>query len=96
MTRNTVDVAPIIFAALYLGVQVTALPAFFTRVEYESFLQLLKPKLLFCDLDIYHQLKQCLAYLDIDAETFTFDGSTDRSIPVNILFEERDADTYIE
>lgn len=95
-TKNTADVAPIIFAALYLGVQVTAVPACFSRVEYESFLKLLKPKFLLCDIYLYQQLKQCLEYLNHNAKIFTFDGSIDETIPVNILFENENADTYLE
>lgn len=95
-TKNTADVAPIIFAALYLGVQITAVPFGFSRVEYECFLKLLKPKFLLCDIDTYQEMKLCLEYLNHDAMIFTFDDSIGESISVNTLFESKDADTYLE
>lgn len=95
-TKNTADVAPIIFAALCLGAQISAFPAFYGRVECVRYLKPLKPKVLFCDVDIYQKLKQCLEYVNNDAKIFTFDGSTDESIPVITLFENPDADTHLE
>lgn len=96
MTKNTADIAPLLFAALYLGAQVTAVPIFSSRTEYEEFLNLTKPKFLICDLNVCKMSKQCLVKLKIDATLFSFDGQSDDSIAVNILFEKRDADTNIE
>lgn len=95
-TKNTEIVPVVIFAALYLGLQVAASPVYFSRMECECFLKLLKPKLVFCDVDIYQKLKQCLEYLNNGAKIFTFDGVTNESTPVNVLFESPDVDTHLE
>lgn len=92
-TRNTADAPAITFAALYLGVQVAVLPEYLSKMEFERFLELLKPKILFCDADVH---RKCLEYLSKDVTIFTFDGTTDDSVSANILFENPATDASLK
>lgn len=96
MTTNTVDIAPLIFAALYLGATITATPVFSSILEYESFLGITKPKYVICDFELYRLSKQCLKSQNIDATILTFNDQTIESISVNILFANPDPTTRIE
>lgn len=59
-------------------------------------LSITKPKLVFCDVDLYDLVRECLNELENEAiAIFTFGGQNDESIPVETLFEERsEEDTF--
>lgn len=46
------------------------------------------PKVVFCDVDVYDLVYECLQELESDASVFTFGGTADESISVEQLFEE--------
>lgn len=46
------------------------------------------PKVVFCDVDVYDLVHECLNELENDASIFTFGGTTDESTSVEQLFEE--------
>lgn len=95
MTDNTADSSVIIFAALYLGMHITAMQTFTPRLEYEQFLELSKPNWIFCDTDVFQLTKECLQNVNRgNTKIFTFDGSIDDSTSVQTLFESNpDADS---
>lgn len=51
-------------------------------------LSITKPKVIFCDVDIYNLMHECLNDLEMEAMIFTFSGQTEDSVPVEQLFEE--------
>lgn len=87
MTNSLADIAPLVIAALCLACPITAQP------ECLYFLDVVKPYHIFCDLEFYVILKECLKNLNNDAKIFTFGGQTDESIPVDHLFEKGDIET---
>lgn len=95
-TSNTVDIAPLIFAALYLGLTISLMHPHLTKTEYERFVSMINPKYVLCDLELYQLSKQCLESQKIRAQIFTFDGQIDESIAVNTLFENQDENTHLE
>lgn len=95
-TSNTVDIAPLIFGALYLGLTVSLMHPHLTKTEYERFVSMINPKYVLCDLELYQLSKQCLESQKIRAQIFTFDGQIDESIAVNTLFENQDENTHLE
>lgn len=94
LTENTADIPALVFAALCLGCVITARRSSSSKLEHVRYLTVVKPKYVFCDLEHYNMMKECLIDLKIQAKFFTFDGQIDESILVNDLFEVDDMDSY--
>lgn len=86
--RNSHYVAPIVFASICIGCPLNPLDPSFTRPELMHMLSITKPKIVFCDVDIYNLMRECLDDLKNDAIVFTFSGQTADSVPVENLFDE--------
>lgn len=96
LTRNTADIAPLVFAALYLAAPIFAISEFSSRMEYEVFFELLRPKFIFCDKEFYQKSKKCSLNTNIEAMIFIFDGSSVESSSVSTLFNSPGADVHLE
>lgn len=88
VARNSHHVAPITFASIAIGCPVNALDPSFGRTELLHMFKITKPVLLFCDIDCYELINDCLIELDNRARIFTIGGSLGRSEPVENLFKE--------
>lgn len=88
IARNSHNVAPIVFASISIGCPLNALDCSFGKTEIIHMLKTTKPSLMFCDLDVYDLLKDCLIELGNNAKVFTFGGSKADSEPVENLFAE--------
>lgn len=51
-------------------------------------LSIAEPKVVFCDVEIYCLVHECLQELECDASVFTFGGTADESVSAEELFEE--------
>lgn len=96
LTNNTVDIVPLVFAALCLGCQISSLPTVCSKAEYEYFWSITNPQFIFCDLELQPTLKECRENLKSNADIFTFDGQIDDSIAVDTLFRKTETDPYFE
>lgn len=88
IANNSPEVAPIVFAALYMGCPLHTLDTSYGKIEMSHVLNFTKPTAIFCDANIYDLVRECLNELGWDAEIFTFGGRTGGSIPVEQLFVE--------
>lgn len=76
-TNNTADIPAIVFAALCLGCPVTAYVSFATKRENLHYLNVTKPKYVFCDSKSYENLNGCFQELGYEPTFFTFEGQAD-------------------
>lgn len=88
IARNSPCLAPILYASLSLACPISTLDPTFTKSEIVHTFSITKPKVIFCDVDMYDLVRDCLNELEIDAPIYTFCGSTDGSIAVENLFED--------
>lgn len=88
LARNSHHLAPIVFASFNLGCPVSGLDTSFGRTELLHMLNITKPTILFCDVEKYDLVKECLIELESNAKVFTFGGSTYGSEPVENLFSD--------
>lgn len=88
MAKNTDYLAPIIFASFCLGCPVNVLDSSFKKAEIIHMLQITEPRLMFCDIEVYSLVSECLKELENDAQIFTFGEQCGNSIAVETLFVE--------
>lgn len=88
LARNSHHLAPIVFASMSIGCSVNTLDASFGKTELVHMLNVTKPTLMFCDVDVYDLLKECLTDLGNDAKIFVFGGGKDEAESVENLFLE--------
>lgn len=88
MAKNSQHVAPIVFASISIGCPVNSLDSTFGKTELIHMLSITKPALMFCDVEAYDLLNECLTELQNDAKIFTFGGSKDEAEPVEHLFSK--------
>lgn len=88
MAKNSHHVAPVVFASISIGCPVNTLDCSFGKTELIHMLSTTKPKLMFCDIEVYDLVKKCLLELCNDAQIFTFGGSKGESEQVENLFSE--------
>lgn len=86
IASNAPDVAPLVFASLYLGCPMNTIDPSFGKNEIKHMLNVTKPSLMFCDAQVYDLVKSCLDDLGNAATIFTFSGQAGDSQPVENLF----------
>lgn len=88
LARNSHELAPIIFASIAIGSPVNTLEPSFGKAELLHMLKTIKPSLMFCDVEIFDLVKECLLELGNNAKIFTFGGSKGGSEQIENLFEK--------
>lgn len=88
IARNSHHIAPIVFASLAIGSPVNTLDASFGKTELLHMFKTTKPTLIFCDVDVFELVKECLTQLGNKSNIFTFGGSKNGSEEVEHLFDE--------
>lgn len=86
--ENSAFLSPIVFASFSLGCPINVLS---TLVEKDSALKMFQktePSVMFCDVEVYDVVKECMEKLGNKAKIFTFYGTKGDSEPVESLFEE--------
>lgn len=86
--RNNHDVSSITFASIAIGCAVNTLSPTFGKTEYLHMLKITKPVVIFCEIDSYQLINDCLTEIGIMAKIFTFGGSIGQSESVENLFKE--------
>lgn len=71
---------------LGIGCLVNTLDPSFKKAEIIHILKLTKPVLMFCDVENYELLRECLTELKNCAKIFTFGGSNGDSEQIETLF----------
>lgn len=88
MAKNSHHVAPIVFGSISIGCPVNTLDPAFGKTELSHMLNTTKPILMFCEVESYEFVKECLTELGNEAKIFTFGGSKGDSESVENLFSE--------
>lgn len=88
VARNSHNLAPILFATMGIGCAMNSLEPSFKKPELLHMLQITKPSAMFCDIEAFNLVKECLLELRNNAHIFTFGGSKDGSEDVENLFLE--------
>lgn len=88
VARNSHHVAPIVFASFCLGCPINSLDTAFNKIEMKHMLGITQPKLVFCDVDVFDLVSNCLDELGNNAKIYTFGGVSINSCPIEVLFEE--------
>lgn len=87
MTGNFPDVSPIAFASLCMGCPINAQSSTW-KPDMLRMLGITEPDLIFCEVEVYDVMVECLTELGNKAKIFTFNGTKGDSEPVQNLFEE--------
>lgn len=82
------NLAPVIYAAFCMGCPVNTLSPAFGKADMIHVLQITKPKVMFCSVEQYEFVAECLKEVYNDAKIFTFGGKTDDSDSAENLFAE--------
>lgn len=90
--RNSQHVAPIIFAAWYLGCPVMAIDDSFGKKEFTNMLKITRPILIFSDIKLYGIIRECLDDLGMKTKIFTIGGQIGSSRAIEELLAENDAE----
>lgn len=88
VARNSHHVAPITFASMAIGCPVNPLDPSLGRHEYLHMFKITKPVLVFCDIDCYDVIDECLVELKNKAQIFTIGGRCGRSEPIENLLQK--------
>lgn len=87
MAANFPDLAPIVFAALCMGCPINAQSSAW-KPDLLRMLEITAPDVIFCEVEVYHKMVECLTELGNKAKIFTFNGTIGDSEAVQKLFEE--------
>lgn len=85
MSRNTYQVAPVVFGCMYLGCPIGAIDDLYKKSDTLNMLTLTRPAFMFCHISLYDLVKECLDELGNSAKIFTFDGQVGDSVSVDEL-----------
>lgn len=92
-TNNSADITPLVYAALCLGCVIAAESTAHGCVEIHHTLNYLKPRVIFCDLEYYAMLKECVFDLKINADFFIVGDQTDDTLSIKYFFRQINIDT---
>ncbi len=89
---NTDDLAPVLFATFCNGCAVNGLDPSFKKIELIHMLGMVQPDLVFCGIEVYELVTECLKDLKNSAKIFTFGGCKGDSEAVEVLFNETETE----
>ena len=69
--RNGKDLVPLLYGSLLIGAPINPLDVGFKKDDVKQMFQQTKPKLVFCDVDVYETTKMALSELESDAPIIT-------------------------
>lgn len=88
MARNVPHLAPIVCTCVFLGCPINPMGMEkFDKSNTQRIFRLTEPCLIFCEVDAYDFIVECLTELEMDVKIFTFNGSKGGSEPVENLFK---------
>lgn len=70
---NTPYLAPLTIAAFLTGIPISMIDPSFDKEGVQHIFNITKPKVLFCDKDIYHLVDKAISELDFDCHVFILD-----------------------
>lgn len=94
MTRNSENLAPLVLAAFCIGCPMNGLDTSLGENEIKHLLNVVKPNVMFCDVDMHDILSKYMDELEIVAKIITIDGKVESSECADDLFVESDLEPY--
>lgn len=93
--RNSIELPQTIYGSILIGAPINLLDASFKRDDITHMFKQTKPKLVFCDADVYEETKISLNEIANDATIITLRGKVEgvRSIE-DLLIPTSDEDSY--
>lgn len=85
---NVSQLAPIVFAAFCSGCPINPVFTGADKPTIVRIFQLSQPSLIFCEVNMYDLIAECMYELGNNAKIFTFNGTRGDSSPVEDLFEK--------
>lgn len=79
------NLAPVVCASFCLGCPINTLSPAFGKADMVHNLKITKPKLMFCNVESYEFVSECLNEVGNDARIFTLDGQVGDSNSVEQL-----------
>ncbi|XP_037920264.1 luciferin 4-monooxygenase-like [Hermetia illucens] len=97
IARNTENLAPLVFGLFFCGVSVNSLDTSFSEDEIINIFKYTKPKLVFCDADVYVKVKTSLEIIDNAAAIYIVTGKVEKGLTTSvdeILDQVSDEETH--
>lgn len=88
VAENSDYLAPIVYAAFCMACPVNALSCYVGKSDVVRMFGITEPSVVFCDVEVYDLINECLIELGNKAEMFTLNGTKGDSQPVKNLFKE--------
>lgn len=92
MAKNSHHIASIIFASLSIGCPINTLSATFSKTKLIHILNITKPTLMFCDVEVYDMVEECLRELMNNAKIFTIGDTNSKGESIENLFAITDCE----
>lgn len=87
ISADVPHLAPVIFASLSLAHPMSTMSSTW-KPDLIRMLKITKPRLIFCQVEKYDLVVECMADLELKANIFTINGASGDSEPVENLFAE--------
>ncbi|CAD7089736.1 unnamed protein product [Hermetia illucens] len=84
IARNTENLAPLVFGLFFCGVPVNAVDTSFSKDEIINIFKFTKPKLVFCDADVYLTVKNCMEILGNTATIYIVTGKHEKGTTTSV------------
>lgn len=96
MSREPINFSSILFASFYIGCTITSFDVACEKNELIHRLKIVQPSIMFCEVNVYNLLKECLDEEGVNAKIFTFDGEIADSEHVeNLFLQNKDENHFV-
>uniref|UniRef100_A0A336L8I2 CSON004688 protein n=1 Tax=Culicoides sonorensis TaxID=179676 RepID=A0A336L8I2_CULSO len=94
--RNHPDICPALFGCLIIGAPVNVVDVNFSKDDVAHMIQLLKPKMIFCDFDVLEKMVQALIETNHRAHFITFNDYSAKALYIDQLYRVQcDEDNFV-
>lgn len=87
MADNSEYLSSIVFATFCLGCPINSLSTFVGKQDVMRMYGITKPSIVFCDVNVYDLIEECLNELNNKAKIYTFNGTKGDSEAVEHLLQ---------
>ena len=94
--KNSKFVAPLMYGCIIVGAPIHPLDVSFTKDEIKQLFEQTKPKVVFCDADVYETTRDALKEFGHYAKIFTLLGKVPEASFVDEILEENDSEHDFE
>uniref|UniRef100_A0A336L5T1 CSON004687 protein n=1 Tax=Culicoides sonorensis TaxID=179676 RepID=A0A336L5T1_CULSO len=84
--RNHPDICPALFGCFIIGAPVNVVDVNFSKDDVAHMIQLLKPKMIFCDFDVIEKIIEALDIAEHKSHFVTFNDYSDKALYIDQLY----------